>query len=159
MKKNTDISARITQFIDFMNSNPNDFAKKLGYKRSQTIYDIINNKVNPSFDFFNRLYSTEYSEIINSKWLLTGKGKMLKSDSNSKEEIEDNAILDKNIVYALDYKEKYYTLLEENRDLRLRIERTEKELVILKEKHKKELGQFQKIKKKSHHVIDVSVQE
>jgi hypothetical protein len=41
---------------------------------------------------------------LNIEWLLTGKGEMLKPD------IEKSEI-------NVDYKEKYYTLLEENREL------------------------------------------
>ena len=52
MKKNTEISERILQIIEFVKSNPNEFAKKLGYNRGQTIYDVLNNKAKPSYDFF-----------------------------------------------------------------------------------------------------------
>ncbi|MFV0248873.1 MAG: S24 family peptidase [Tenacibaculum sp.] len=81
-KKNTDISERVSQVINYFNVTKNDFAKNLGYTRSQSVYDIVNGKSKPSFDFFNRLYNTDYSETINSEWLLTGKGKMLKQSSN-----------------------------------------------------------------------------
>ncbi len=77
MEKNTEISERILQILDYLGITRNVFAKKLGYARSQAIYDIINGKANPSFDFFNKLYISEYSEIINPTWLLTGKGEML----------------------------------------------------------------------------------
>lgn len=82
MKKNTTISERFLQIVDFLNVSTNDFAKKLGYNRSQAIYDVINGKSKPSFDFFEKLYSSEYSEKFNLKWLITGEGKML-NDHNS----------------------------------------------------------------------------
>ena len=77
-KKNAEISARIAGMIDLIDENPNSFAKILGYSRSQTIYDIINGKSAPSYDFFNRFANTEFSDKINLQWLLTGKGEMLK---------------------------------------------------------------------------------
>lgn len=77
MKKNTEISERISQLIDYLEVSPNFFSKKLGYERSQTIYDIKNAKSAPSFDFFYRLFSSEYSEIINPKWLFTGTGNIV----------------------------------------------------------------------------------
>lgn len=77
-KKNAEISARIAGMIDLIDENPNSFAKILGYSRSQTIYDIINGKSAPSYDFFNRFANTEFSNKINLQWLLTGKGEMLK---------------------------------------------------------------------------------
>ena len=75
--KNTDISERISQLLINQEVSKNEFAKKLGYNRSQSIYDIINGKAKPSYDFFQKLYNSEYSEIINPIWLLTGKGNML----------------------------------------------------------------------------------
>jgi len=78
MKKNTDISERINQLLDFLSISKNEFAKKLGYNRSQTVYDIVNGKAKPSFDFFNKLFNSEYSDIVSPEWLLTGKGEMLK---------------------------------------------------------------------------------
>lgn len=77
-KKNVEISARIAEMIDLIDENPNSFAKILGYSRAQTIYDIINGKSAPSYDFFNRFANTEFSDKISLQWLLTGKGEMLK---------------------------------------------------------------------------------
>lgn len=76
MTKNTDISERISNIIDYLGVNPNSFSKKLDYDRSQTIYDIINCKSAPSFDFFKRFMLSEYSENISIDWLLTGRGYM-----------------------------------------------------------------------------------
>lgn len=77
LKKNAVISERILQLIEYIKLSPNRFAQSLGYERSQTIYDIINGKSSPSFDFFNRFCNSEFSESINIQWLLTGKGKMV----------------------------------------------------------------------------------
>ncbi|WP_052594103.1 LexA family transcriptional regulator [Aureispira sp. CCB-QB1] len=90
--KNTEISERIQQVIDYHGVNKNSFAKDLGYARSQSIYDITpNNKsggkkpTKPSFDFFNKFFSTEYSVNINPVWLFTGEGEMLlKSEDGRK---------------------------------------------------------------------------
>jgi transcriptional regulator with XRE-family HTH domain len=80
MTKNSEISERITLMLSTLSLSPNSFAKKLGYERSQTIYDIINGKSAPSYDFFKRFQVSEYSETIQIDWLLTGRGEMLKSD-------------------------------------------------------------------------------
>ncbi len=79
--KNTEISARIAEIIERAGESPNSFAKRLGYSRAQTIYDILSGKSAPSYDFFNRFANTEYSANISLKWLLTGKGNMLKNDN------------------------------------------------------------------------------
>ena len=63
--KNTDISARIAEILDYINESKNSFALKLGYERAQTVYDIINGKSAPSYDFFKKFQLSEYSDIIN----------------------------------------------------------------------------------------------
>lgn len=84
----TEISERILKLIDLVESNPNDFAKRLGYGRSQAIYDIINGKAKPSFDFFQKLLNSEYSDIVNVNWLITGKGE-IESRTKPSQEIAD----------------------------------------------------------------------
>lgn len=81
MEKDTDISERLKQVIDFHSLSINKFAKTLGYERSQAIYDMINGKAKPSFDFFEKFINSEYSASISIKWLLTGKGEMLKTEN------------------------------------------------------------------------------
>lgn len=77
--KNAEISERILKVLDYQGDTKNSFAQKLGYTRSQTIYDIVNGKSAPSFDFFNRFVNSDYSEIFNIEWLLSGKGEMTKA--------------------------------------------------------------------------------
>ena len=102
MKKNTTISERIIQITDFLGISVNDFAKKIGYNRSQAVYDVINGKSKPSFDFFDKLYNSEYSEKFNYEWLLTGKGNMLKE-----EVVKENVLREPEENYGIDYKELY----------------------------------------------------
>lgn len=77
--KNTEFSYRLLQVIEFMQLKPASFAKHLGYTRTQSIYDFLNSKVNPSFDFFTRFVKSGFSDQINLTWLLTGDGEMLKT--------------------------------------------------------------------------------
>lgn len=81
MQKNTGFSERVMQVIDFVGDTKNEFAKKLGYERSQSIYDIVNGKSKPSFDFFEKLLNSEYSEIINIEYIISGKGNLDKTKS------------------------------------------------------------------------------
>ena len=76
-EKDTEISVRVSSMIQKLSISPNQFATHLGYDRSQTIYDIINGKSAPSYDFFRRFMLSEYSELISIDWLLTGRGKMV----------------------------------------------------------------------------------
>ena len=86
---NTEISERISILIDFLSISPNKFAKILGYERGQTIYDIKNGVSAPSFDFFKRLFSSEYSVLINPIWLFTGKGSIGDNANHNEKSIPD----------------------------------------------------------------------
>lgn len=73
-EKNAEISARIDEVICILHTNPNKFANALGYSRAQTIYDILEGKSAPSYDFFRRFTMSGYSVFINLRWLLSGEG-------------------------------------------------------------------------------------
>lgn len=90
-KKDTEISGRVSLIIERLSPSPNSFAADLGYTKSQTIYDIINGKSAPSYDFFRRFMLSEYSGIVSINWLLTGRGKMIiDSESENNLEPEEN---------------------------------------------------------------------
>lgn len=74
----TKISDRVRMIIENEKVTPNKFSQNLGYERSQTIHDILNSKSNPSYDFFYRFAKSEYSELYDLFWLITGEGEMLK---------------------------------------------------------------------------------
>ncbi|MBB4807429.1 transcriptional regulator with XRE-family HTH domain [Chryseobacterium defluvii] len=80
MQENTNISSRLQKMLDYLGLNAAEFAKKLDYNRPQTIYDILNGKAKPSFDFFHKLENSEYSDVFEYKWVIGGKGEMLKQD-------------------------------------------------------------------------------
>lgn len=77
MDKKSEISERITELIEFLGLNASSFSKKLGYKRAQSIYDILNGKSLPSFDFFYRLLNTEFSVQVNLEYIITGNGELI----------------------------------------------------------------------------------
>lgn len=69
MQKNTEISERLLQIIESEGINANKYAKKLGYKRSQTLYDAINKGI-----FGLELLQRIAENSVNVNWLLTGTG-------------------------------------------------------------------------------------
>ncbi|PKH50787.1 hypothetical protein CXF68_08850 [Tenacibaculum sp. Bg11-29] len=97
------ISDRIQYIINTLhNGTRARFAKSIGFS-AQVIANIVSGrKTKPSFDVLNAILST--NDDINASWLLTGKGKMLKTNNFG---IKD----------TVDYKEKCIELLEENRKL------------------------------------------
>lgn len=118
MAKNTEISDRISKIIEHYGINNNIFAKKLGYTRSQTVYDIINMKSAPSYDFFKKFVNSEFSDTVNVEWLLAGKGEMIKE---SKEDAESKA----SAIYQLI--DQYYNIvMEHNRKLEHEVEEFKK---------------------------------
>ncbi len=103
MNKNTDISERIDQLVKYLGLSPNSFAKKLNYKRSQAVYDMIHGKAKPSFDFFSRLYNSEFSELINIEYIFTGKGDIAKK--HKKQDPEEDVKLVENRVLSSEEEE------------------------------------------------------
>jgi phage repressor protein C with HTH and peptisase S24 domain len=99
-KKNTGISERILHIIENEDINPNVFAKKLGYERSQTIYDLINGKSAPSFDFFSRFENSEFSAKYNISWLITGNNPVLKAENEYRINIEEFKVREPAIKYT-----------------------------------------------------------
>lgn len=102
-EKNAEISARIAEIIERVGENPNSFAKCLGYSRAQTIYDILNGKSAPSYDFFKRFANTEISAKINLRWLLTGKGDVLKTKCSSVQQEEHLSPIFEKIIATKDF--------------------------------------------------------
>ena len=79
MIKNLNINERILQIIvNQYNNNQKKFAESINYS-AQVVFNIVSGrKTNPSFEVLSAIIST--NDDINSEWLLTGKGSMLKSD-------------------------------------------------------------------------------
>lgn len=80
MNKNQEIAVRIQTMIDFIGISKYEFSKKLNYSRPQSVYNILEGKSNPSYDFFYKLKESEYSSLFNTDWIITGEGDMLKSN-------------------------------------------------------------------------------
>ncbi len=79
VKKDSKISVRIKYILENEGISINKFSKILKYTRSQTLYDIVNGKVFPSYDFFFRFFASEISEKYDPIWLLIGVGEPFKS--------------------------------------------------------------------------------
>lgn len=78
MKENTEISVKITEIIDSTGLSKNEFSKRLGYERAQTIYDIANGKSAPSYEFFHRLFNSEFADSISCQYLFVDDAKSSK---------------------------------------------------------------------------------
>jgi hypothetical protein len=87
MINNTEISERVEQIINFLGLNAKSFSEKLGYVRAQVVYDIINKRSKPSFEFFDRLSKSEFCDIFNWEWIITGNGQMESEVTNKDSEI------------------------------------------------------------------------
>lgn len=80
MKENNSINERVLYIIDNeYNSNRTKFADSIGFA-PQVINNIVSGRRSkPSFDVLNAIITT--NDAIDSEWLLTGKGSMLKTDA------------------------------------------------------------------------------
>lgn len=99
------IGNRIEQFIENQGLNVSSFEKKIGASDGAIRKGIAKNSLGGKFI----MPISEKFPNLSMDWLITGKGEMLK-DTAVKEAVN------------VDYKEKYYELLEENRSLRINIE-------------------------------------
>lgn len=83
MKKNLDVSERIAHIIDNQfNGNKKKFAESIGYS-AQVVSNIVSGrKSKPSYDVLKAIIST--NDEIDSEWLLTGKGSMVKESREPK---------------------------------------------------------------------------
>jgi hypothetical protein len=99
MKKNTTFFERILQLIDFYDiKNINIFAKNyLGYASSEKINRLKRENTNPSYDIIVDIANK--FEQVSVDWLLTGKGDMLRGDSNvdvrQSETVNDTILIDR----------------------------------------------------------------
>ncbi len=139
---------RLRQFIVYKGFNVSKISKELSIAKSnfneKTMHLEISTPILCKFmNFFPDL---------SADWVLTGNGPMLKNTSDSS--IDSNISVKEPNTHSntkVDYKEKYYELLEENRELRLKMERIEDkhniELEKLKETHQKQVQETEKCKK------------
>ncbi|WP_235158557.1 helix-turn-helix transcriptional regulator [Dyadobacter sp. CY351] len=80
--KNSEISDRIRQVIDYLGVTVKEFSENLGFNRPQSIYDYLNGRVKPSFDFFSNFQNSAYSESVDLAWLVSGKGQMARDQGS-----------------------------------------------------------------------------
>lgn len=95
MNKILDINERILYLIENQyNDNQKKFAESIGYS-AQVVFNIVSGrKTKPSYDVLNAIIST--NDDINSQWLLTGQGSMLKSENEKNSEVP--ATRDKKLI-------------------------------------------------------------
>jgi phage repressor protein C with HTH and peptisase S24 domain len=68
------INQRIALFIDEVNMNPNRFAKEVGYKRPDNIYNVYTGRTKPSWEMLEAI-ATRFTDL-NMNWLIRGSGTM-----------------------------------------------------------------------------------
>lgn len=86
---------RIQQIIKLKSLSPSLLADQINVQRS-SISHILSGRNKPSLDLVQKILST--FPDINSEWLLTGKGKMIKSEikesTNESEKVEEKSLTD-----------------------------------------------------------------
>lgn len=88
---------RIKQIMDYEQLTPSAFADKLQLGRA-VMSHILNGRNNPSLDVVTRILSK--MSYINSDWLLTGTGKMLKSELDNENKVSSQISTSNNIQSA-----------------------------------------------------------
>lgn len=75
------VNQNIKILIDSLNMTAIGFAKSIGYKRADNIYNCINNRTNPSVELIQNI-ARNY-KYVSIKWLLTGDGHMFIETTNN----------------------------------------------------------------------------
>lgn len=89
MNKSSDI---LQKFLDHFEINANQLAKQLDMPRTQSLYDILDNKISISRKMADRIKEV-YGEV-NVSWLLTGEGEMLLNRNTKDKELNKKATTD-----------------------------------------------------------------
>lgn len=76
------ISRNLKILMNALNISALYFAKSIGYKRPDIIYNCINNKTNPSVDLIRKI--AENYKNVSIRWLLTGDGHMFIKTTNNR---------------------------------------------------------------------------
>lgn len=107
------VKERIKLFLQHLKIGQNNFEAKVGWSNG-----YINNTKNISADKLNQVVN-EYPQL-NIEWLITGKGEMINPVFQSDYTGQMIGTVEEN---AVEYKSKYMEILEENRALRIEIEK------------------------------------
>lgn len=83
---------RLLLFLQSEDMNPTKFADRIGVQRS-SISHILSGRNKPSYDFLVRIM--DGFPQLNAEWLLTGKGKMYKSDISVQPTLFDQLVVNK----------------------------------------------------------------
>lgn len=127
------IHIRIKKVLDYLGyevPNKSKVANKLGIK-SQTLSKIYNGTI-PKADLLE-IFATAVSKEINSHWLLTGEGEMLKANVNIKGNnfINATTVGDSTVNYkssSSDLENKYKSTIDEQNKLIIKLQTEVSEL-------------------------------
>jgi len=124
---------RIKLLLRFLKTSPILFSRSLGYKRPDTIYNVLNNKYGISSDLVNKIIS-KYPEI-NPQWLLAGEGEMIRDKNKvDKKMLDDfNQLLHKESVPYITQQSQIEILKKENEHFKKTIEEQKEEIRFLRD--------------------------
>lgn len=118
MTNKSEFSDRLMQIIDNEEEKITVFASKMGFQRRTALYDILNKKCLPSFEFFYLFETSEYSKKYNLNWILTGKGEMIQN-SSKKGHINSEKCFEKMTNYIEMLENEVKKLKEEIKNLKM----------------------------------------
>lgn len=117
-----DIVDRLQEIIEYAGLNISSFAKAIGVV-DQTIRGIVTQRRNkPGFDILAKILQT--FTWVNAEWLITGKGEMIKQETNLK--IEQSPSLTELIQYLREKDLKIERLIEEKTEWKVKFEMEKK---------------------------------
>lgn len=141
------VGNRFDSLLKALNHSIPSFAKALGYERCDKLYNIQKGKYYPSFEILQDI--TKYFVDVNTDWIISGRGSMLRTD-NIQQPVEPTSASASSDAVVLRLMDKLDDKETENKHLQSELRTMEKELVALKTIH----SQFQD--KESEHKSRIS---
>lgn len=138
---------RLLSFLQSEDLNPTRFADRIGVQRS-SISHILSGRNKPSYDFLVRIM--EAFPQLNAEWLLTGKGKMYKSDISIQPTLFDQIVTDKdsphkaNLAESTNKQDVFQSFANKNKQSRI-LEKEIPEEIVYKSKQDKPNVEIERI--------------
>src|SRR5689334_11259074 len=89
------VGERIVRLIEYLKITPYQLSKELGYKRPDSIYNVINDKSKMGGNLISKM--KDRYETLNINWLMKGTGEMFNKQINAP--YGNEIIKDKMIIY------------------------------------------------------------
>ncbi len=123
-----DIIDRIQEIISKEGLNVSSFARRIGVVDQSVRGIVVQRRNNPGYEIICKIVQT--FDWVDAEWLITGKGEMIKSNSDKNQQTHSLGEL---VQYLREKDRKIEQLIEEKTELKIKFEISRKDNVKIKE--------------------------